>query len=182
MCTIYQGNGLTTRRVGHSRSSWAIGRNISENAGMPEMVMVCAILTHAKTVQTTPSRRADPGVQLLIVGASVDELSKFGLLVNTHAMITRMKQDPVFLRDVLSQAVGLNYASQIAGGTDFVGGQNSDIIGYAATCLYKVRSIGLFIQQYCSVVNSTYRKTLTCDLEYQMKYNIITAVSFILRY
>ena len=106
--------------------------------------MAGVILTYANTMTETPSRRADPGVQVISVCLSVPALTKLGFLTNTEEMLIKMKHDPVLLHVVMSQVVGLNYASQIVGGGGFAEGPQSNNVGFAACEIYEVKSFSVF--------------------------------------
>ncbi len=126
------------------RASWAIGRAHTTNEQQPEMVLACVILTYAKTSTETPSRRAEHGVQVISVCLSVPALTKLGFLTNTEEMFRRMKLDPLLLHTVMSQVVGLNYASQSVGGGGLAEGPQSNNVGFAACEIYEVISFSVF--------------------------------------
>ncbi len=119
------------------RTSWAIGRGLRESEAMPAIVLSCAILTFANTVAATPSRKGTPGVQVITVCMNVAEFE--GFLKTTKDAPIRMYHDQLLMHQVLSRAVGLNYASQIVGGDGYVEGPDSESIGSAAATLYEVR-------------------------------------------
>ncbi len=144
---VCQGTTIIPRHVATRRKSWAIGRALSTNEQQPEMVLACVILTYAKTMAETPSRRAEFGVQVIPVCLSVPALTKLGFLTNTEEMFSRMKQDPFLLHTAMSEVAGLNYASQIVGGGEVAEGPQSNDIGFAACEIYEVKSLCVFEAQ-----------------------------------
>ncbi len=106
---------------------------------MPEIVLSCVILMHANTVAATPSRRAEPGLQIITVCVNMTEFQN--IQKHGEEVIERMTKDDVFLGQIKSKAVGLNYASQIVGGGGYLEGPGGDDIGVAATIICKVRCI-----------------------------------------
>ncbi len=108
---------------------------------MPEIVLSFVILMHANSMTATPSRRAEPGLQVITVCVSVTEfqnLQKHGK-EDLRLVLERMAKDNVFLGQIKSKTVGLNYASQIVGGGGYLEGPGSDEIGVAAAIICKVR-------------------------------------------
>ena len=127
---------MALRKTG-KRTTWAIGRAMTED--VPEMVLACVILTYAKTMAATPSRKANPGVQVIAVAVNVAALEKFKILSDPMDVLPRIQRDRLLLNEVLRDAVGLNYVTQIAGGGGYVQGPHADTIGFAACTIYKVR-------------------------------------------
>ena len=129
----------------HRRASWAISRAMSDD--MPNMVFACVVLTYASTMAATPNRKGNPGVQLLAVCVSVTGLEKFGIgfLSDAVGVLSRMQDDPMLLHDVLREAVGLNYTSQITGGGDYIEGPHVDSIELATMAVYKVVLLRIYI-------------------------------------
>ncbi len=105
---------------------------------MPQMVLSCVILMYADAMAATSSRKAQPGVQIVAVCVNVPGLEKFGILSDAVSVLSRMQHDPMLLHDVLHEAVGLNFASQIVGGGDYVDSPHVDSIELATFTIYQV--------------------------------------------
>lgn len=125
-----------TLKKTRARATWAIGRATSED--VPEIVLACVILMYAKTMADTPSRKAQPGVQVIPVAVNVSALEKFKILSDPIDVLTRVQRDRHFCNEVLREAVGLNHVTQIVGGGGFVQGLHAETIGLAACTIYKV--------------------------------------------